>query len=214
MQQQNSMSRMVIKLGKGEKKPLLGMRKSSDVHSRHLGDERAPKQPSTSISTSHTTSKLQVKWPNKLKHFMRKRGVSSSTDHTGIDLFKQVSSNQSNEAIDGSNTELPGYFGMCGAAENMTYRPISPQEQQELLSQLDEYKQQIHLLSEELEEVNREIETAVERLDKLMKTNIMLNPVQLEDIKLMLSITEGMSTLSSQTIPFYTRMCSCVDVDN
>ena len=100
---------------------------------------------------------------------------------------------------------------MCGAAENMTYRPISPQEQQELLSQLDEYKQQVHLLSEELEEINREKESAVLKLDKLMKTNIMLNPVELEDIKLMLSITEGMSTLSSQTIPFYTRMCSCVD---
>ena len=198
--QQNSMSNMVIKLGKEEKKkPLWGVRKSSDVHSRSLGEERAPEQPSTSISTSHTTSKLQVKWPN----------------HTGIDLFKQVSSNQSNEALDGSNTELPpNLFGMCGATENISYRPISPQEQQELLSQLDEYKQQVHLLSEELEEVNREKETAVERLDKLMNTKTMLNPVQLEleDIRLMLSIEgEGLSTLSSQTIPFYTRMCSCVD---
>ena len=181
---------MVNKLGKGKKKPLWGIRKSEDVYSRSLGEERAPKQP---LSTPHTKSKLRVKWPNKLKHFMRKKGASSSTDHTGIDLFKQVSSNQSNEALDGSNTELPpNLFGMCGATENISYRPISPQEQQELLSQLDEYKQQVHLLSEELEEVNREKEMAVERLDKLMKTNIMLNPVQLEDIKLMLSITEGM----------------------
>ena len=202
------MTNMVIKLGMGKKKkkkkkkkPLWGIRKSKNVYPRSLGDERALQQP---ISTS----KLRVKWPNKFKHFMRKKGASSSTDHTGIDVFKQV---PSNEALDGSNTELPSLFEMCGAAENMTYRPISPQEQQELLSQLDEYKQQVHLLSEELEEINREKESAVLKLDKLMKTNIMLNPVELEDIKLMLSITEGMSTLSSQTIPFYTRMCSCVD---
>jgi len=209
------MSSMVIKLGKGKKKkPLWGVRKSSDVNSRSLGDKIAPEPPNTSINTSHTKSKLRVKWP-KFKHFMRKRGASSSTDHTGIDLFKQVSSNQSNEAIDGSNTELPpSLFGMCGATENVSYRPISPQEQQELLSQLDEYKQQVHLLNEELEEVNREKEAVVERLDKLMNTKTMLNPVQLEleDIRLMLSITEGegLSTLSSQTIPFYT-FCSCVD---
>jgi len=197
---------MVIKLGKvKKKKPLWGVSKSSDVHSRSLGDERAPEQPNTSISTSHTKSKLRVKWPNKFKHFMRKRGTSSSTDHTGIDLFKQVSSNQSNEAIDGSNTELPGYFGMCGATENVSYRPISPQEQQELLGRLDELEKQMHLMNKELEEVNREKETAV------LKLETMLNPVQLEDIKLMLSITEGMSTLSSQTTPFYTRICSCVD---
>ena len=197
---------MVIKLGQGrrkkKKKPLWGS-KSSDVHPRSLGDKRAPEQ--NSISTSHTKSKRRVKWPNKFKHFMRKKGASSSTVHTGIDVFKQVSSNQSNEALDGSNTELPGYFGMCGATENMTYRPISPQEQAELLGRLDELEKQMHLMNKELEEVNREKETAV------LKLETMLNPVQLEDIKLMLSITEGMSTLSSQTNPFYTRMCSCVD---
>ena len=111
------------------------------------------------------------------------------------------------------------WAGVCGVAvaENLTPRPISPQDNVDhvtsLQKQLHELQSQVVSLNDELDHVYMERKDALNALGKLIdvsKSNqaAAMDHTELEEIRMMLTAECPESTFTSSTVrPFYSRMC-------
>ena len=124
----------------------------------------------------------------------------------------------SDDALVGGSNDMSRWAGVCGvaAAENLTPRPISPQDDVDhvtsLQRQLRELQNQVLSLNDELDHVYMERKDALNALGKLIdvsKSNqATVMDTELEEIRMMLTAECPESTFTSSTVrPFYSRMC-------
>ena len=125
----------------------------------------------------------------------------------------------SDDALVGGSNDMSRWAGVCGvaAAENLTPRPISPQDDVDhvtsLQRQLRELQNQVLSLNDELDHVYMERKDALNALGKLIdvsKSNqaAAMDHTELEEIRMMLTAECPESTFTSSTVrPFYSRMC-------
>ena len=108
---------------------------------------------------------------------------------------------------------------MCGvaAAEHLTPRPISPQDDVDhvtsLQKQLNELQSQVLSLNDELDLVYMERKDDLNALGNLIDVSkssqaAAVDHTELEEIRMMLTAEFPQSTFTSSTVrPFYSRMC-------
>lgn len=96
------------------------------------------------------------------------------------------------------------------AAENLTPRPKTPQDDVDHVTSLHELQSQVLSLNDELDHVYMERRDALNALGKLIdvSNSAAMDHTELEEIRMMLTAECPESTFTSSTMrPFYSRMC-------